>query len=422
VRCDVAVFGLGYVGLSLARAVAASGQRVVGYEVQPTVVDALSAGRSHVDDVSDEDLRAMAAAGFVATCEAAELGEVDTVVICAPTPLGADGTPDLAPVRQASWTIAKLLRPSMLVVLESTSYPGTTDDVVRPILEQGSGLRAGADFHLAFSPERIDPGNARFGLASTPKVVGGVTAACTAAAASFYRRFVGEVVQARGTREAELAKIIENTYRHVNIAMVNEMARLAGDLDVDLWNAIDCAATKPFGFQPFYPGPGPGGHCIPVDPNYLTYKVRAEGSVLRIVELAQEINSGMPRYVVERAVRALNRRSKAVNGSKVLLLGVTYKPNIADLRGTPSADIAARLRELGADLSYHDPYVPLWTIEDVLVPRTTNLSAALADADLTILVQDHTVYDPAELIKDCQLLLDTRGLTRGSRHDNIEIL
>ncbi|MEV0006073.1 nucleotide sugar dehydrogenase [Micromonospora sp. NPDC050980] len=416
-RFDVAVVGLGYVGLALSRVATSSGLRVAGYDIHETVVDELSQGRTSVDDISPEDLRAMDAAGFVPTTKADVLGDAAAVVICVPTPLAEDGRPDLLAVRTASATVGSQLRRGMLVVLESTSYPGTTEEVVGPILEQTSGLVAGRDFHLAFSSERVDPGNKRFGLDTTPKVVGGLTPECTAVAARFYRRMVRSVVLAKGTREAELSKIIENTYRNVNIALINEIAKLAHELGIDVWDAIDCAATKPFGFQAFYPGAGPGGHCIPVDPNYLAFRARTAGSVFRIGELAQEINNAMPRYVVQRAIRLLNAEMTPVNGAEVLLLGVSYKPNVADLRGAPSITVARQLRALGATVSYHDPFVANWTVDGEPVSRETDASAAAQRADLTILLQDHTVYDPAELARTTRLLLDTRGHTRRHLQD-----
>ena len=268
----------------------------------------------------------------------------DVIVICVPTPLTVADGPDLSAVRAATATAGRLLRPGTLVSLESTTYPGTTEEVVRPLLEKASGLSAGLGFSLAFSPERIDPGNPEFGFANTPKIVGGVTPACADAAASFYGRICDQVVRAKSAREAEMAKLLENTYRHVNIALVNEMAIFCRELDVDLWDAIRCAATKPFGFQPFYPGPGVGGHCIPIDPNYLSYKVRTLGYPFRFVELAQEINGRMPAYVTERAAELLNRNAQPLNGARVLLLGVTYKRDIADQRESPARPIARKLR------------------------------------------------------------------------------
>jgi len=319
-------------------------------------------------------------------------------------------------VRAAAQTAGRLLRAGTLVSLESTTYPGTTAEVVRPLLEKASGLNAGTDFWLAFSPERIDPGNPVYGFRNTPKIVGGLTPSCTDAAEAFYRQICDQVVRAKSAREAEMAKLLENTYRHVNIALVNEMLIFCRELDVDLWDAIRCAATKPFGFQPFYPGPGVGGHCIPIDPNYLSYKVRTLGYPFRFVELAQEINGRMPGYVTDRAAELLNTHAKAVNGAKVLLLGVTYKRDIADQRESPARPLARKLLGRGAQVSYHDPYVPGWLVDGRAIPRAENLDAALADADLVILLQAHRGYDPAQLTRRARLLLDTRGVIPAAPH------
>src|SRR5262245_36178588 len=408
---DLVVVGLGYVGLPLVAEATAAGLTVVGLDRDARVVDGLCAGRSHVDDLSDADVAAMVRSGFRATSDPAVLAEAQTAVVCVPTPLSADGGPDLSAVISATQTIATHLHPGMLVVLESTTYPGTTDELVRPILEEG-GLVAGTDFCLAFSPERIDPGNPSFGLANTPKVVGGHTLACAERAVAFYSQFVETVVQARGTREAEMAKLLENTYRHVNIALVNEMAKFCQELDVDLWDIIRCASTKPYGFQAFYPGPGVGGHCIPIDPNYLSYKVRTLGYPFRFVELAQEINDRMPRYVVERAQALLNREGRAMKNAKVLLLGVTYTADIADQRESPARPVARRLRKMGADLSFHDPYVEDWEVDGEAVPRARVLYTALAEADLVIVLTNHAEYDAETLTRHARLLFDTRGRTR----------
>jgi nucleotide sugar dehydrogenase len=295
------------------------------------------------------------------------------------------------------------------VSLESTTYPGTTDEVVRPLLEKTSGLTAGIDFSLVFSPERIDPGNPEYGLVNTPKIVGGVTPSCADAATAFYGQICEQVIRAASAREAEMAKLLENTYRHVNIALVNEMAIFCRELGVDLHDAIRCAATKPFGFAPFYPGPGVGGHCIPIDPNYLSYKVRTLGYPFRFVELAQEINGRMPGYVTERAAELLNRNAKPVNGARVLLLGVTYKKDIADQRESPARPIARKLRGRGAAVAYHDPYVPSWQVDAQDIPRACDLRAALAAADLVILLQAHRDYDLEWIAATAPLLLDTRG-------------
>ncbi|MCW2934816.1 MAG: putative UDP-glucose/GDP-mannose dehydrogenase [Actinomycetia bacterium] len=415
-NADLIVFGLGYVGLPLAREAARSGMIAVGFDTNTDIVTGLNAGRSHVGDVGDADVAEMLAAGFRATATEAELPCPDTVVICVPTPLSAEGAPDLSAVRAAVAMTGRLLRPGMLVVLESTTYPGTTDEIVRPMLEKASGLTAGADFALAFSPERIDPGNTHYGIRNTPKIVGGQTTACTEAAARFYGRLCDHVVRAKSAREAEMAKLLENTYRHVNIALVNEMAIFCNELGVDLWNAIDCAATKPFGFHAFRPGPGVGGHCIPIDPNYLSFKVRTLGYPFRLVELAQEINTRMPSYVAERAAGMLNAAVKPVNGARVLILGVSYKPDVADQRESPAKPVARKLRARGAVLSYHDPYVESWQVDGIPVPRVTeDLEAAVAEADLVVLLQDHTAYDLDRIAREAHLLLDTRGRMTGLR-------
>ncbi|TDC83666.1 nucleotide sugar dehydrogenase [Actinomadura sp. 7K507] len=419
---DLVVIGLGYVGLPLVREACRAGLRVGGLDRDARVVAGLKAGLSHIDDVSPAEIEEMLEAGFTPSLQEEVLDGARTVVICVPTPLSPEGGPDLTAVRGAAETVARRLEPGTLVVLESTTYPGTTEEVVRPILET-SGLVAGEEFHLAFSPERIDPGNPVYGVRNTPKIVGGLGPACASAAAAFYGKFVDRVVQARGTREAEMAKLLENTYRHVNIALVNEMAVFCNELGIDLWDAIDCAATKPFGFQAFRPGPGVGGHCIPIDPNYLSYKVRSLGYPFRFVELAQEINDRMPRYVAERAQQLLNREGRALKGARVLLLGVTYKADIADQRESPARPVARRLARLGADLSFHDPFISSWDVDGTAIPAAgTDLAAALEAADLAIVLADHAAYDAGTLTSHARLLFDTRGRTRNTEHDTVELL
>lgn len=406
---EAAIIGLGYVGLPLAQEAARAGLRVVGFDLNSNVVSALNSGVSHVDDLSDEHIRQMLEASFEATSDPQRLADAKAVVICVPTPLSDDGGPDLSAVRAAATTVAGQLQRGMLVILESTTYPGTTDEVVRPILES-SGLEAGRDFYLAFSPERIDPGNPIFGAKNTPKVIGGHTLECGRRAADFYGKFVDSVVMTKGTREAETAKLLENTYRHINIALVNEMARFCHELRIDLWDVISAASTKPFGFQAFYPGPGVGGHCIPIDPNYLSHNVRARlGYPFRFVELAQEINATMPAYVAQRAQDLLNEQGAAISRSKVLLLGVTYKPNIADQRESPAVPLARHLLDKGAQVLYFDPHVSKWTAGDPRVVRVEDLQAGLAQADLAILVQNHSAFDLEEIAKSAALLFDTRG-------------
>ncbi|MEV7964852.1 nucleotide sugar dehydrogenase [Sphaerisporangium sp. NPDC088356] len=417
---DLAVIGLGYVGMPLAKEATGAGLRVVGLDVDARKVDALTSGRSYIDDLSDADLDSMLANEFTATLDQSILAASDTIVICVPTPLDEDHRPDLSAVRGAVEAVGRYLQRGTLVVLESTTYPGTTDEVVRPILEQASGLTAGVDFHLAFSPERIDPGNTKYGLRNTPKVVGGYTKACRDRAEAFYARFIEQVVTVSGTREAEMAKLLENTYRHVNIALVNEMAIFCDELGVNLWEAIEAASTKPFGFQKFLPGPGVGGHCIPVDPSYLSHAVRKLGYPFRFVELAQEINERMPAYVVARVQRLLNRAKKPVNGSRVLLMGVTYKPDIADERETPAVPIARAFRDLGAELVFADPHVKQWTVDGVEVPREDDLAEAVERADVTVLLQQHSEFDLDMVEKRAHLLLDTRGvLSEGERVERL---
>jgi nucleotide sugar dehydrogenase len=413
---DLLVIGLGYAGLPLVAEAIRSGLAVVGYDIDPLLVRDLNAGRSRITDVSAADVAAMLAHGFRATDDETATGTPATIVICVPTPLTADRIPDLSSVRSAVEVSSRLLRPGTLIVLESTTYPGTTDEVVRPLLEKGSGLRAGSDFWLAFSPERIDPGNPYFGVRNTPKVVGGVTPSCTSAAAAFYGKLCDQVVQAASAREAEMAKLLENTYRHVNIALVNEMAVFCHELGIDLWDAITCAATKPFGFEPFFPGPGVGGHCIPIDPNYLSYKVRALGSSFRFVELAQEINGRMPGYVVDRAAELLNRHGKPLKGACVLLLGVTYKKDSTDLRESPSFDVARKLRSRGSHVVYADPHVSQWSVDGEPVENVGMSVKALDAADVIILLQAHTAFTRAHIERHAPLIFDTRGvLNAGER-------
>ncbi len=407
----IAVQGLGYVGLPVAQHAARAGLDVVGFDISPNVVEGLNAGRSHVDDISDAEVDAMLSRGFRATSDPADLVSANVFVICVPTPLTEAGGPDLAAVRAAGHVVAGSLAAGDLVILESTTYPGTTDTELRPILET-SGLIAGQDFALCFSPERIDPGNSKFTLANTPKIVGGLTEACLARGVAFYSTIVEQVVPARGLREAEMAKLLENTYRHVNIALVNEMARFSADLGIDLWNVIECASTKPFGFQAFYPGPGVGGHCIPIDPNYLSHYVReSAGYAFRFVELAQEINAGMPAYVAQRVAGLLQESGVAVGGASVLLLGVTYKADVADLRESPATDVARSLIALGAHVSFHDPYLDAWSVDGLDIPRVAELPDDPWGCDIAVLLQAHSAYSVLDLARGSPLLLDTRGVT-----------
>ncbi|MDM7855413.1 nucleotide sugar dehydrogenase [Cellulomonas alba] len=408
---DAVIVGLGYVGLPLAQEACRAGMRVGGFDVSDRVVDGLLAGRSHVDDLSDADVRAMADAGFTPATDVTLLADAATIVIAVPTPLATTGLPDLGPVRAAVRTVAENLRPGTLVILESTTHPGTTEEIVAPMLEEFSGLRAGRDFALAFSPERVDPGNGRFGIRNTPKVVGGLDQTSTERAVAFYSRFVERVVPVRSTREAETAKLLENTYRQVNIALVNELGRAFHDLGIDVWDVIDAAATKPFGFQAFRPGVGVGGHCIPIDPMYLAHHVREQlGRPLRIVELAQEINNSQPAYVVARVSELLAAQRRDLAGAHVHLLGVAYKPNIADDRETPAAPLARLLLDAGAHVTWHDPLVAGWDVDGALRVSDDEQAVAVATADVVVLVQDHDAYDVDALAQAAPAFLDTRGV------------
>ncbi|MEU2233650.1 MULTISPECIES: nucleotide sugar dehydrogenase [Streptomyces] len=408
---DLAVIGLGHHGLPLAQAATAAGIDTIGYDTDPRPVVELAAGRPPVDgSLTAPEIRRMLSGGFRPTTNPAELGRVRTAVLCAPTSLGPDRTLDLTAVTEAARALAARLRPHTTVLLESPVPPGTTEGLLREVLETGSGLRAGRDFHLAYSPGRLDPGSRTHGYAGTPKVIGGLTPACTESAAAFYGRLTDKVVRARGPREAETVKLLETNFRHVNIALVNEMAVLCHELGVDLWDVIRCAETKPFGFQAFRPGPGVGGHGVPVD------TVGAHRP-LRLVELAGQVNERMPQYVVQRAATLLNEHGKSARGARILLLGITYKPDLPDRQGSPADEIARRLMDLGAAVSYHDPHVPDWRVRERPVPRADSLYEAAAHADLTVLLQHHRTYDLQGLSVKAQLLLDTRGATpAGAAH------
>ena len=410
---SLTVVGLGYVGLPLAYEASRSGMRVFGLDTNPSVVERLSKGESHIDDIDSDQLSSMIDAGFSPTVEPDCISDSEVVLICVPTPLDDDGTPDIGQIEAAAEVVSQHLRPGSLVVLESTTYPGTTEDVVRPILEAGSGLTAGTDFHLAYSPERIDPGNLEWGVRNTPKVVGGLTAACTDRAVRFYDQVVDTVVPTSGLREAEFAKLLENTYRHVNIALMNEMAVFCHELGIDLWAAITAAETKPFGFQAFRPGPGVGGHCIPIDPNYLSWVARSVGFRLRFVELAQEVSERMPAYVARRVQDALNRSGKAVNGAHIVLAGVTYKPNVTDHRETPARPLALHLQGMGGRVSYVDPMVDEFQVGGRSLERISELSEAIRVADVLVLLQAHEEFINSTILDSATCILDTSGRLTG---------
>jgi UDP-N-acetyl-D-glucosamine dehydrogenase len=410
----VAVLGLGYVGLPLVCAAVESGHRLIGFDVSAERVQQLRHGHSGITDIGRERLgRCLDSGGLQFTCDPGDLRQADTYVICVPTPL-LDKTPDLSMVNAAVETVARNVAHGDLVVLESTTYPGTTEELVAPRIAAISGLDAPDDYHLAFSPERIDPGNPVYGLANTPRVVGGLGPAASAEAAAFYGSFIDKIHVVSGPREAEMAKLLENTYRHVNIALVNEMAIFCEELGIDLWESIAAAATKPFGFAAFSPGPGVGGHCIPIDPSYLSWRVRRLGYPFRFVELAGEVNDRMPHYIATRIAELLNEHHRPVAGSRILLLGVAYKRDVADVRESPAFALARRLRDRGADLRWHDPHAGRFEVDGVPLPRVTELSAeALEAVDLVVVHTDHSAYDWPAIVGDAPLVFDTRNATAG---------
>jgi UDP-N-acetyl-D-glucosamine dehydrogenase len=404
----IGIVGLGYVGLPLAVAFAEAGCDVVGLDVDPGRINALRGGRSHVEDIPDTRLQA-ALERCEFTTRVVELHEADAILVCVPTPLNRNREPDLGPLLAAAQALAGVIRRGQTVILESTTFPGTTREHLVPLLEE-SGLRAGEDFALAFSPERVDPGRTDYTLRTTPKVVGGLTPRCTEAAVAVYAPICDHLVPVSTPEVAELSKLLENIFRSVNIALVNEMAMLADRMGIDIWEVVDAAATKPYGFMPFEPGPGMGGHCLPVDPFYLTWKAREYDLSTEFIELAGKVNQQMPYFCLEKAERALNDAGKPVRGSRILVLGVSYKAGVGDIRESPALKILRLLRERGADLSYHDPHVPE-------LPELGLASAALPAAadgvDLAIIVTAHPEIDHRDITERAQLTLDLRGVTRG---------
>jgi UDP-N-acetyl-D-glucosamine dehydrogenase len=405
-RCRVGVVGLGYAGLPQVMAFAAAGHSVVGIDVNDAVVTALRAGRSPVDTVSDSEVAALQDSLRFST-DAIELATCSAVMICVPTPVDDIGTPDLSALRAATHTIAKHLVPGQLIVVESTVHPGATDTVVRPILES-SGLVAGVHFNLVFAPERIDPGNRHYGPVNTPKVVGGFTPICTWRATELYRGVTAKVHAVNGLREAEAAKILENTYRQVNLALVHEFAAYCETIGIDVTETIEAAATKPFGFQPFFPGTGVGGHCIPVDPLYLAASARSHGVPMRLVEMAQEINDDRPVRVADQCRRRLDAAGVSIADATVLVLGLTYKPNVADMRNSPVVSVVRHLRKMGADVAVHDPFVTGVDVDGSTLNCVDDLATAVREADLVLLAQRHTAYDDS-VLRHATLLLHAGG-------------
>jgi len=415
----VGVVGLGYVGLPLAVAFSEAGFRVLGFDIQQKRVDLVNQGKSYIADVSEARLSSALANNLVeATTDQSRLGEVDAICVCVPTPLTKTKDPELAYVISESEAVSRYLQKGQLVVLESTTYPGTTREVMLPILER-SELKAGQDFYLAFSPEMIDPGNKKYTIKNTPKIVGGINHESTKLAELLYQQVADIVIPVSCPEVAELTKVFQNVFRSVNIALVNELAHLCEQMGLSVWEVIDAASTKPFGYMPFYPGPGIGGHCIPLDPYYLANKAREYDFHTRFIELAAEINEHMPYHVVSRILEALNTRGKSLNGAKILVLGVAYKKDVEDTRESPALKIIQLLREKGAEVSYNDPYV-----SQIHVPagdmESVELSGeCLAAMGCVVIVADHSCYDIGEVVARAKLVFDTRGATRGLRSDNI---
>ncbi|MGH7701179.1 MAG: nucleotide sugar dehydrogenase [Gemmatimonadales bacterium] len=406
------VVGLGYVGLPLALQLVRAGYRVLGFDLKPEVVAGLTAGRSHIGDVPDADVvRAVAVGRFLATTDLARLGEPDAVSICVPTPLSKTKDPDVSYVLAATDSVKRTLRRGQLVVLESTTYPGTTRELLLPAF-QGTGLAVGEDFFLAFSPERVDPGNPTWNTRNTPKVVGGITPRCLEVTLALYRPAIDTLVPVGSTEAAELVKILENTFRSVNIGLVNEMAIVCDKLGVDVWEVIDAAATKPFGFMKFTPGPGLGGHCIPIDPHYLAWKMRALNYKTRFIEIAGEVNSEMPEFWVGKVMDRLNDRGRALRGSRVLVLGVAYKKDIADVRESPALDVIRLLQQRGAQVSYHDPHVPRLQEDAIELVSTPLTAETVRGADCVVVVTDHSSVDYALVARHAPAVVDTRHVIR----------
>src|SRR5262245_18604976 len=413
------VIGLGYVGLPLALTLHDAGFNVTGIDIDTNRVAAILAGRSYITDVPDEELRkAMLESRFRTTAEVSEIANLDAVSIWVPTPLRKTKDPDMSYVIAAADAIAKELHPGQLIILESTTYPGTTEELILPTLE-ARGLRVGEDFFLAYSPERVDPGNPNFATKDIPKVIGGVTHRCAQLAAMLYGSAMKHVVPVSSTRVAEMVKLLENTFRSVNIALVNEIALMCSHMRIDVWEVIKGASSKPFGFMPFYPGPGLGGHCIPIDPLYLEWKSKIDGFESRFIGLADKVNSGMPKFVATRAMELLNERNKAMRGSRVHIFGVTYKKDISDSRESPAIEVIKLLSALGAEVSYTDPFVPSLQVERQKMASMPMSREALASCDIAIIITDHTSFDYVEMIRNAPLVFDTRNATAGMKAKNL---
>ena len=417
-QAQVGVVGLGYVGLPLVVEFAQAGFCVTGIDVQQFKVDAINRGESYIQDVPTADVQALVKAGKIrATSDFSVVRDLDTINICVPTPLRKTKDPDMSFIVNACQEMAKFFHPGTLVILESTTYPGTTDELMLPMFEEG-GLKVGQDFFMCFSPERVDPGNPKYQTKNIPKVVGGITPACTEIGALFYRQALDTVVPVGSTRVAEMVKLLENTFRMINIGLVNEIALMCDRMGINVWEVIDAAATKPFGFMPFYPGPGLGGHCIPIDPFYLSWKTKQAGIEARFIELAGYINGQMPHFVVDKIQNALNDHTKPLKGSRVHVMGVSYKRDIDDVRESPALDIIHLLGRRGAAVSYSDPFVA-HIHTDGIEMQAVDAKAAIRDADCVVIVTDHKKFDYPALVKDARLIVDTRNALKGIQSDKI---
>jgi UDP-N-acetyl-D-glucosamine dehydrogenase len=419
----VVVLGLGYVGLPLAAVFAGAGFKVIGVDPDQRKVDTICRGESHIPDVSSAEVSRLVSSGHLqATGDFSVLREADAVSICVPTPLRKTGDPDLSYIFSVTEELARYVHPGMVVVLESTTYPGTTREILLPKLSEAAGLTAGEDFFLAFSPERVDPGREDWTTINTPKVMGGVTEACSEMAAAWYGQALQSVVPVSSAEVAEMAKLLENTFRMINIGLVNEMALMCDRLGIDVWEVIEAAATKPFGYMKFTPGPGLGGHCIPIDPLYLSWKLRSLKYTARFIELASEINTGMPRYVVGKVQDALNLQGKPLKGSRVLVLGVAYKPDIDDLRESPAIDVIGLLRQKGAEVEFHDPFIPTLSEDGIVLESVPDLMAAARQADCVAIITNHSSYDYAALLENAQMIVDSRNALGRAGKNNPKVV
>jgi len=424
-KAHTGVVGLGYVGLPLCMILVEAGFKVIGYDISSQKVKLLNSGKSDIDDIPDIMVqKAIKSGNFKASDDPKVIAEMDTISICVPTPLSKTKDPDVSFILNAIDNVKKYIKKGSLLVLESTTYPGTTEDLILPIFQELK-FEVGKDFFLSFSPERVDPGNERYGIKNTPRIVGGITPACTKVCKAFYEQTISDVVEVSSTRAAEMVKLLENTFRSVNIGLVNEVALMCDRLDIDVWEIIDAAASKPFGFMPFYPGPGLGGHCIPIDPHYLSWKLKSLNYYARFIELAGDINSHMPEYVVDRIAAMLNRRfAKALNKATIVVLGVAYKKDIQDLRESPALDVIKLLEDKGARVLYNDPNVPQFNWKGGKFKSSKLTASLLKKADLTVILTDHTLYNYQWIVDNAAAVFDSRNATKKAvnNRDKIELL